>query len=136
MSFGHKAVISSLFKLNIVSENLFYKSCLVWYAPWKYDIKSESLAVIWTHISHVVNLSETWYYLQTLVHFARYCTSQKPKITVNRVSYSCSYLSEKCIANSGKFNRDTAVEKTNRQKHKGYKQTYLVLPSWYKYLMA
>ena len=36
LSFGHKAVISPLFKINIVSKNLFYKSCSVWYATWKY----------------------------------------------------------------------------------------------------
>ena len=32
LSFGQKAVISSLSKLNIESKNFFYKSCSVWYA--------------------------------------------------------------------------------------------------------
>ena len=39
LSFGHKAVISSLSKLNIESKNFFYKSCSVWYAIWDYHIK-------------------------------------------------------------------------------------------------
>ena len=30
LSFGHKAVILSLSKLNIESKNFFYKSCSVW----------------------------------------------------------------------------------------------------------
>ena len=42
LSFGHKAVISSLSKLNIESKNFFYRSCSVWYATWKYHIKNES----------------------------------------------------------------------------------------------
>ena len=41
LSFGHKAVISSLSKLNTESKNFFYKSCSVWYAIWEYHIKSE-----------------------------------------------------------------------------------------------
>ena len=39
LSFGHKAVISSLSKLNIESKNFFYKSCSVWYAIWEYEWK-------------------------------------------------------------------------------------------------
>ena len=39
LSFGHKAVISSLSKLNMESKNFFYKSCLVWYAIKDYDKK-------------------------------------------------------------------------------------------------
>ena len=54
LSFGHKEVILSLFKRNIVSKNLFYKSLSVWYTTWKYGIKSESLAVIWSQSSHFV----------------------------------------------------------------------------------
>ena len=38
MSFGHKAVISSLSKLNIKAENFFYKSCSFCYAILEYDI--------------------------------------------------------------------------------------------------
>ena len=42
LSFGHKAVISSLSKLNTESKNFFYKSCSVWYTIWKSHIRSES----------------------------------------------------------------------------------------------
>ena len=42
LSFGHKAVISSLSKLNIETKNLFYKSCSVWFALRECHIKSES----------------------------------------------------------------------------------------------
>ena len=82
MSFGHKAVISSLSKLNIESKNyfikliqfsmllkvigvilslselsieskkFFYKNCSVSYEIWDYHIQSESLAVILSHSSH------------------------------------------------------------------------------------
>ena len=41
-SFGHKAIISSLFELNTESKNFFYKSCSVWYAIQESGIKSES----------------------------------------------------------------------------------------------
>ena len=54
LSFGHKEVILSLYKLTIKQKNSFYKSCSVWYAKWKYGIKSKSLAVIWYHSSHFV----------------------------------------------------------------------------------
>ena len=39
LSFGHKAVISSLSKLGIKSKNFFYKGYSVWYAIWEGFIK-------------------------------------------------------------------------------------------------
>ena len=42
LSFGQKAVISSLSKLTIESKNFVCKSCSVWYAIWECQIKSES----------------------------------------------------------------------------------------------
>ena len=41
LSFGHKAVISSLSKLNTKSKNFFYKSSSVWYAIWEFHIKTK-----------------------------------------------------------------------------------------------
>ena len=54
LSFGLKAIISSLSKLDVKSKNFFYKTCSVWYVTWESGIKSESLAVLWSSSSHFV----------------------------------------------------------------------------------
>ena len=63
LSFGHKAVISSLSKLNIKSEILLFKSLSVWYAILECYIKSESLAVICSYSIHFVTF---WTKLQII----------------------------------------------------------------------
>ena len=72
MSFTHKAVIWSLFKLNIVLKNLFHKSGSIWFAIWGWGIKSESLAAIygrvtfniWYQMTAIYNLLSVTCYLK------------------------------------------------------------------------
>ena len=51
LSFGHKAVILSLSKLNIESKNFFYKSCSVWNVIWECDKKIDKLGLSWAKLS-------------------------------------------------------------------------------------
>ena len=83
-SLSHKAVILSLSKLFIELKNFFYKNCSFWYDISECCLKSDSLAVNWSHSGHFVTFRtkhqiKKFFYKRSLIWYAIWECHKKSK---------------------------------------------------------